>query len=255
MAMFPETWIQVCGPLVLRIDGRRCEHELRSRQLRELAAILIVNRRRTVSRDELVTLLWPEDIPAGAADNLNTLLSRLRKVCGHDRIAGRGALRLSLPDDAWIDVEVAERKLHEAESLVAQGNFLGAWAPARVALATTKRGFLPDVDTPWTDQWRRHVENMRLSAFEAMAESALGIGGAELGGAERAGRALIEAAPLRETGYRYLMEYFAARDDVASSLQVYDSLRIQLRDELGVAPSREAQQLHLRLLERTASPL
>src|SRR5205823_9128486 len=98
MSEFPETWIQVCGPLVLRVDGRRCEHELGSRQVRELAAFLVVNRRRTVSRDELAAVLWPEEAPAGAADSLNTLLSRIRRVCGHDRLAGRGALRLSLPD-------------------------------------------------------------------------------------------------------------------------------------------------------------
>jgi SARP family transcriptional regulator, regulator of embCAB operon len=255
MATFPETWIQVCGPLVTRLDGRRCEHELGSRQVRELAAFLIVNRRRTVARDELIAVLWPEDAPDGAADNLNTLLSRIRRTFGSEWLVGRSALRLSLPPDAWIDIEVAERKVHEAQSLVAQENFLGAWAPARIALSTTKRGFLPDISTPWTDQWRRYVENLRLDTLEAIAECALAIGGAELAAAERAGRQLIEAAPLRETGYRYLMEYFDARDDVASSLQVYDSLRVQLREELGVAPSPPAQELHRRLLGRSAPGL
>jgi SARP family transcriptional regulator, regulator of embCAB operon len=252
MTAFPDTWIQVCGPLIIRVDGRRCERELGSRQAREVAAFLIVNRRRTVPRDELMAVLWPEQLPAAAADSLNTLLSRLRRVCGPERVAGRGALRLHLPDDAWIDIEVAERTLHEAQSLAAQGNFLRAWAPARVALRAAARGFLPDIQAAWTDQWRRHVENMHLTALEVIAECALGIGGPELGAAERAGRRLIEAAPLRESGYRYLIEYFVARDDMASSLQVYDLLRVQLRDELGVAPSAAAQELHRRLLDRTA---
>jgi DNA-binding SARP family transcriptional activator len=251
MTPFPETWIQVCGPLVARIDGRRCEHQLGGRQVRELTAFLVVNRRRTVPRDELVAVLWPDDAPPGAADTLNTLLSRIRRAFGHERLTGRGALRLSLEPDAWIDIEVAERSVHQAQSLVAQGNFLRGWAPARIALHTTQRGFLPDANAPWTDYWRRYAENLRLDALEAIAACALGIGGPELGGAERAGRALIEAAPLRETGYRYLMEYFAARDDPSSSLQVYDQLRLQLRDELGVGPSRPAQELHRRLLERS----
>ena len=252
MTAFPDTWIQVCGPLIIRVDGRRCERELGSRQARELAAFLIVNRRRTVARDELIAVLWPEQRPATAADSLNTLLSRLRRVCGPERVVGRGALRLNLPADAWIDIEVAERTLYEAQSLAAQRNFLRAWGPARVALRPAARGFLPDIQASWTDQWRRHVDNMHLDALEVIAECALGIGGPELAAAERAGRTLIEAAPLRESGYRYLMEYFAAREDVASSLQVYESLRVQLRDELGVAPSAPAQQLHRRLLELTA---
>ena len=253
MTTFPDTWIQVCGPLIIRVGGRRCEHELGSRQVRELAAFLIVHRRRAVGRDELMAVLWPEEVPAGASDSLNTLLSRIRRVCGPDRLVGKSTLRLSLPDDAWIDIEVAERKLHESQSFVAQHNFLGAWAPARIALRVANRGFLPDSQAPWTDHWRRHVDNLQLGALEAIAEAGLGIGGPELGAAERAARALIEAAPLRETGYRYLMEYFAAREDIASSLQVYDSLRVQLREELGVAPSPPSQDLHRRLLDRAGT--
>jgi DNA-binding SARP family transcriptional activator len=110
------------------------------------------------------------------------------------------------------------------------------------------------VKAEWTEEWRRYVENLRLSALEAMAACGLGIGGPELGAAERAGRALIEAEPLRETGYRYLMEFFAAREDVASALQVYEMLRVRLRDALGVAPSRPTQDLHRRLLAGTATP-
>jgi SARP family transcriptional regulator, regulator of embCAB operon len=254
MSAFPDTWLQVCGPLVTQLNGRRCEDELGGRQARELVGLLVVNRRRTLSRDELIAALWADDATPGSAASLNTLLSRIRRVLGHERIVGRSALRLSLPPDAWIDIEVAERKVHEAESLVAQGDFLRAWAPARIALRTAKRGFLPDVKAEWTEEWRRYVENLRLGALEAMAACGLGIGGPELGSAERAGRALIEAEPLRETGYRHLMEFFAAREDVASALQVYDVLRVRLRDELRVAPSRPTQDLHRRLLAGAATP-
>jgi SARP family transcriptional regulator, regulator of embCAB operon len=254
MSTFPDTWIQVCGPLVMRLEGRRCEQELGGRQARALVAFLAVNRRRTVSRDELLAALWSEDAPTGASKALNTLLSRIRRALGHEQVVGRSALRLSLPPDAWIDIEVAERSVHEAESLAAQGNFLRAWAPARVALRITSRGFLPDTTAHWTDEWRRYVENLRLGALESMAACGLGIGGPELGSAERAGRALIEAEPLRETGYRYLMEFFAAREDAASALQVYEMLRVRLRDGLGVAPSQPTQDLHRRLLTGTATP-
>jgi hypothetical protein len=93
---------------------------------------------------------------------------------------GRSALRLNLAPEAWIDVEVAERSANEAESLAAQGNFLRAWAPARVALRITSRGFLPDLNADWTEEWRRHVENLRLGALESMAACGLGIGGPSL---------------------------------------------------------------------------
>jgi two-component SAPR family response regulator len=50
-------------------------------------------------------------------------------------------------------------------------------------------------------------------------------GPAELDSALRSGRALVALAPLRESGYRLLMEALAARGDTAEALVVYDLLR------------------------------
>jgi Bacterial transcriptional activator domain len=44
------------------------------------------------------------------------------------------------------------------------------------------------------------------------------------------------------------MEFFVAREDIASALQVYETLRVRLRDGLGVGPSQPMQDLHRRLL-------
>jgi SARP family transcriptional regulator, regulator of embCAB operon len=89
---------------------------------------------------------------------------------------------------------------------------------------------------------------VRLRALECAGTAGLHMGGTELATAERAGRALVEAAPFRESGYRLLMEALAARDNVAEALRVYDGLRVLLREELGVAPGQAAQDLHRRLL-------
>jgi DNA-binding SARP family transcriptional activator len=74
------------------------------------------------------------------------------------------------------------------------------------------------------------------------------MGGTETAAAERAGRALVETAPFRERGYRLLMEALAARGNAAEALRVYDELRLLLREELGVAPGADTQELHRRLL-------
>ena len=47
---------------------------------------------------------------------------------------------------------------------------------------------------------------------------------------------------------RLLMEALAARGNAAEALLVYDRLRTVLHGELGVAPSREVQEVHRRLL-------
>jgi DNA-binding SARP family transcriptional activator len=187
-------------------------------------------------------------LPDGAQATLSTLLSRVRRVVGAERLRGTSELRVALGSEAWIDLEVAERGVHEAESAIAQGAYQRAWAPARVALNAASRGFLPEVDAPWATERREHVDNVRLRALEAIAVVGLAIGGPEVAAAERAARALVAAAPYRESGYRLLMEYLAARGDVAEALRVYERLRTRLRDELGIAPSEAVAQLHRRLL-------
>ena len=234
----------------MRLGDARVENDLPGRQGRQIAAYLIVNRARTVTRDELIDALWWRDPPEGASGTLSTLLSRTRRVLGEERLRGKSELRLVLPPDAWVDLEVAARAVHVAESAVAQGDFRKAWAPARTALNAAKRGFLPGHDAPWIQERRDDVANLHVRALEAIAQAGLGLRGTELASVERAARSLISVAPFRETGYRYLMEYFAARGDAAEALQVYERLRTLLAEELGTAPSPALQELHGKLLGR-----
>lgn len=250
MASSEGTRIQLCGRLVARLDGRRIEDKLPGRQGRLLFAYLAASRARAVERDELTAALWPANPPEAAQAALAALLSKLRRVLGAERLQGKSSLRLVFPADAWVDLEAAGVGIHRAESAVALGEWTRAWAPARTALNVAARGFLPGAEAPWIEERRRWLEDVRLRALECVASAGLAMGGTELAAAERSGRALVELAPFRESGYRFLMEAMAARDNVAEALRVYDRLRRLLRDELGVAPGAAAQELHRRLLTR-----
>jgi DNA-binding SARP family transcriptional activator len=140
--------------------------------------------------------------------------------------------------------------VHRAESAVALGSWEEAWAPARTALYVANRGFLPGYEAPWIDERRRWLDDVRLRALECVGTAGLKMGGTELAAAERAGRSLVEAAPFRESGYRLLMEALAARDNTAEALRVFDTLRVLLREELGVAPGAATQAVHRRLLSQ-----
>jgi SARP family transcriptional regulator, regulator of embCAB operon len=233
--------IQLCGRLVVELDGRRVEERLPGRQGRLLFVFLAVNRLRPMTRDELVAALWPDGRDGGLAP----LLSKLRHVVP---LSGRGAVRLSLPADAWIDLEAAREAVHRAESAVALGDWAEAWAPARVAIHTGARGFLPGEDVPWADAVRRELEDLRVRALEAAAEAGLALGGAELAGAKRSARTLVELEPYRDSGYRFLMQALALEGNRAEALALYERLRTLLRDELGAAPAPETQALHRLLL-------
>lgn len=242
------TRIQLCGRLVARLGGCRLEEGFPGRQGRVLFAYLVLNRLRPAPRGELVEALWPRGAPAAAGSALAALLSRLRAVVGPCGLEGRAEVRLALEPGAWVDVEAAGEAIHRAESAVALGDWAGAWGPSRVALNVASRPLLPGADAPWLDDARRRLEDVRLRAFECIGASGLGLGGPELAAAERSARALVEAAPFRESGWRLLMESLAARGNVAEALLAHDRLRTLLRDELGIAPGHAVQELHRRLL-------
>ena len=243
------TRIQVCGRLVAVWEGERVEHRLPARQGRLLFAYLVVNRQRPRSRAALVDAVWPVEPPGTPESALNALLSKLRGVLGRDAIAGRAEPRLVLPAGAYVDLEAAAERLHEAESATSMRDWHRAWAPARAALHTSERGFLEGHDAPWIDDVRRSLEDIRLRALECVAEAGAGLGGPELAATERAGRALIEAAPFRESGYLHLMRALFVREEIAEAMLVYDRLRTNLRDELGISPSARVQELHAQLLQ------
>jgi DNA-binding SARP family transcriptional activator len=242
--------IQICGPLAVERDGQPLDAQLPGRQGRLLFTYLVANRHRQVTRDELAEALWREPDPVAIDARLNPLLSKLRRAFGAESVEGRSAVRLCLPD-AWVDVEAAIEAVHRAESSVAQRDWARAWGPALTALFVAERDFLPGEDGAWINEIRNQLTMVRLRALECYAAAGLGLGGTELAGAVRAGRQLIRLAPLRESGYRYLMQALAAQDNLAEAVTIYGQLSESLRDQLGVSPSPATRELHERLLAAT----
>ena len=248
------TRIQLCGRLVVELDGRRIERALPGGKGRVLFTYLVLNRDRRVNRDELLIAVYGEDASPDQHPSLSVLLSKLRSVIGQELLAGRSEIELALPRDAFVDVEAAREALHRAESHVAAGEWAEAWGPAGVAYHVGRRLLLQGEDRPWLEEWRRRLEDVHLRGLECFAEARLGLGGPTLPQAEDAARRLIELAPYRESGHRILMEAQERRGNVAEALLAYDRLRVLLRDELGVAPSAAVQSVHRRLLgEKTAT--
>jgi DNA-binding SARP family transcriptional activator len=242
--------IQLCGPLAVERDGERLEGRLPGRQGRLLFAYLVVNRHRPVPRDELAEALWREPDPDAIDARLNPLLSKLRRAFGPDSVDGRTTIRFCAAD-AWVDLEAAREAIHRAESAVAQREWIRAWGPVLTALFVSERDVLAGEDAEWIDEVRHEMTMVRLRALEAYAATSLGLGGTELASAIRAGRELARLAPLRESGYRYLMEALAAEGNLAEALHVYGELSDRLRDQLGVSPSPATRELYERLLAST----
>lgn len=241
------TRIQLCGQLVARIAGRRTESGLPGRQGRLAFTYLILNRHRVVTRGALVDALWPEEPPAAVDSALNAVLSKLRRVVEPGRLDGRGDVRLVL-SDAWVDVEAAAEAIHRAEAAAARESWAEVWGPGRVALHVVRRPLLPGESAPWVEERRRVHEEIEVRALECVGLAGLELGPHELESSVRSGRDLVRLAPHRESGCRLLMRALALQGNDAEALLVYESLRVRLREGLGVAPSALTQELYRTLL-------
>jgi DNA-binding SARP family transcriptional activator len=253
MSEWAKASIQLCGRFVADIDGCRIEDTLPGRRGRVVFAYLVLNRGRPSPRDELLMAGWGEDAPAAAGNALSVLLSKLRHSLDAGRLRGRTEIELVLPQATFVDVEAALEGAHRAESCIAEGRWAQAWGPAGIAYHVATRPFLPGLEAPWIDQWRRRLEEVRLRGLECFAAAGLGLGGPALAQAEERARMLTELAPYRETGHRMLMEALERRGNVAEALRAYERLRVLLREELGIAPSPTVQAVHRRLLLQSAN--
>jgi SARP family transcriptional regulator, regulator of embCAB operon len=240
--------VQLCGRLRVDIGARQVTPILRGRQGRALFAYLVLHRDRGVSRDELITAIWPITVPGDPAAALRTQLSHVRSALGDQALVGRSTIELRLPENAWIDLEAADRAIRVAGQALAAKDWRDAWIHAHITLNVAARPFLADFEAPWVTDVRHDLEELRLRARESVARAGIGIGGSELAGAERSARNLIREAPFRETGYVCLMEALAAAGNQAEALRVYDEVRVLLNGELGAAPGSALRSLHGRLL-------
>lgn len=241
--------VQLCGPFAFIVAGRAVHSTLPGRQARLLLAYLAAHRDRPIGRTQLLDALWPDGGGDSAAATLSVVLSKVRALIAPAEICGRGTLQLRLPAWAIVDVERAVAAVHQAESALAQHEWHRAWGPALTAQLTAGRGFLLEYDNAWVEPWRAQLDLVYQRALACYAEACLGIGGAELPGAERSARRLIERAPLSETGYRLLMQVLAERGDTTAALATYEQLRRAVRDELGVDPGPAIRRLHRQLLQ------
>ncbi|MDA0168287.1 AAA family ATPase [Solirubrobacter taibaiensis] len=228
----------------MELHGQRLEDSLRGRQGRLLFAYLAINRDRPVRRDELAEALWSgKGAPPAYESLLAPPLSRLRKALGAGVLEGRSELQLVLPEDTWIDWEVARTRVRE-----------GGWDAAREAVEIADRGLLPGLEAPWIDTKRQELADLRVEALEATAHAGALLGGAALPEAEQAARAAVQAHPYRESARAVLMEVLRARGNVNEALRVYEDIRVLLREELGSSPGAALVALHQALLRDDPAP-
>ncbi|HEY6795865.1 MAG TPA: BTAD domain-containing putative transcriptional regulator [Kineosporiaceae bacterium] len=229
-----------------------------------LFALLLINAGTVVSVPGIVGALWGTSSPPGAVSTLQSYVSRLRRnllADRSDRAVGRLLdLRHRTPgyvltvEPRHIDAGRCEAAVERGRRLANEGNLAAAESTLDAALAgwqgTPYHG-LEDYGFAQLESTR--LEQLRLRTLQAWADTCLALGASE----EVVWRldAEIRRHPLQEklAARLILAEYRSGR--AAQALVTYEGIRAHLASELGVAPSRELQDLHRSILRQEDSTL
>ena len=237
--------VRVLGPLELIVDGGLVA--LPGARQRALLAILALNANTVVSADRLVDELWGGEPPTSGPTALQVAISRLRKALGPagGRLETRPpgyVLRLR-PDE--LDVDAFTRLVDEGRELEpARGAEL-----LRDALALWRGDVLSDhAAEPFARVAAARLEELRLAALERRFELELELGWH----AEFVGElsALIVAHPLRERPRALLMLALYRSGRQAEALELYQSSRRILDEELGLEPGPTLRDLERAILRQ-----
>jgi WD40 repeat protein/DNA-binding SARP family transcriptional activator len=251
--------IVLAGRIVVQTgDATIDERVLPGRQPRLVFTMLVCERHRPVTRDELSDNLWPDRRPATWETALRGVVSRVRGFVVASGLgpgellqarAGTYQLRLEGVD---VDLDSAVTATRRASSALHADDAVRAARWANEAQAVLTRPLLAGIESPWLEARRRELTLELQRTLETLAQARLRLG--QYAQAVTASQAAITADPFREAAHRLLLRAHIAAGEPVAGLQAFEHLRTLLAEELGVDPSAEAQAMHLELLRMTATP-
>ncbi|MFI0895325.1 AfsR/SARP family transcriptional regulator [Streptomyces sp. NPDC020983] len=213
---------------------------------RALLAVLLLDAGRLVGTERLIDALYGEEPPAGAANALQSQVSRLRQVLPVPVEGHPAGYRLAVGPDQ-VDAHRFQRLSAQGREALLGGEPARAAEVLREALALWRGPALADVgDAPFAAAQVVRLEELRTGAVEDRVEADLALGRhrslvAELGAA-------VADHPLRERLRGQLMRALYRSGRPSEALEVYEDARRELAESLGADPGPELAAVHLAIL-------
>ncbi|GAA1928105.1 AfsR/SARP family transcriptional regulator [Streptantibioticus ferralitis] len=237
-----EMW---CGQERLGLSGRKRQTVL---------GALLLAHGESVSLNRLMDTVWEHRAPVTAAKQIRNVASDLRKI--HPEIAERLTLSgdgYRLAVDGWcLDARVFTERVARAREHRNEGRLAEALEEFRAALLLWRGPALAGLESPALRAQIAGLEEMRLAAMEERVELELAQGNHESVVGDLS--AWVAENRLRERLVAQLMLALYRSGAQARALTVYEETRRILKDELGVNPGVELQELHRRILQSEGRP-
>jgi SARP family transcriptional regulator, regulator of embCAB operon len=233
--------VYVLGPLTVESGTKLLrERDLPGNQARIVLAMLAVEHKRPLSRDEIADELWPSRLPSSWQTALRAIISKVRLSLTDAGVGpfaiqnAFGCYQLQL-GDGWLDLDAAADAAHDAEADLARGNAANAAANATVTCIICSRPFLPGAYGPWTLHQRDRIRDLHLRARQCLADARAAIG--DFARSAQAAEHALTLDPYREPLYQRLIRSRALSGDRIGAASVFMRYRRLVETELGIEPS------------------
>jgi LuxR family transcriptional regulator, maltose regulon positive regulatory protein len=237
---------------IWRGDQEVRDRDWRSSKARQLFQLLVTERGRALSRDQVIDVLWPEMEPDPASNNLRVTINRLSKALEPDRPEGAPpayliqqseTYSLNTESDLEIDAVVFTSAVEEGRQAHQRGQRPAAVAALRRAVGLYGGPYLPDC---LYEDWAT-VERERLALLfseGAMLLATMLLDDGQIHEAIGLSWRVLDQDRAYEESYRLLMRAHAALGERTSALRLYERCVTVLHDDLGVEPLPETIALH-----------
>ena len=236
---------RVLGPVEVRVDGGALA--LGGRKQRALLALLLLHANEPVSRDRLIEALWGDRPPPSVHQSIDSYVSRLRRVLGHDRLLRRSPGYTLVVEPGELDLARFEELVAAGREAAARGASAEAAETLDEALALWRGPALADLlYEPFAAEEAARLEERRLLALEQRIDADLATGrGREL---VPELEALVQDHPLRERLLAQLMLALYRAGRHGDALAVLQAARQRLAGELGLEPGPQLRELERSIL-------
>lgn len=252
--MLPVLKVYLLGGFRL-LDGETAVTAINTPRLQALLAYLMLHRHAPQPRQYLAFRFWPDSTEAQARTNLRYLIHQLRHALPQvDRFLQTSGGALHWRADAAFTLDVAdfEQAIAQADQAERAGDRADLRATLERAVALYRGDLLPGCYDEWLLPERERLQQMFLAGLEQLI--LLLETQRDYRPALRYAQRLLQADPLKEESYRYLMRLHALRGDRAGVVRIYKTCEVVLQQELAVEPSIETQNEYKQSLAMQVSP-
>ncbi|WP_370364106.1 tetratricopeptide repeat protein [Catenulispora sp. GP43] len=239
----------------MEVDDGRGPVAIGSAMHRALLAVLLFRANRPVSHGVLRTVLWDGAPPPTAAASLKNHVSKLRRLLGdeaRDRLRAVPSGYLLRVDEGELDADEFAALVRDSREARARQDWPEVSRASSAALRLWRGTPLDDAPVDAVHLDVRHLVETHREVLEWHFDAALRQGLHD--GLATQLSVLVTEHPLVETFHVQLMQVLYRGGRSADALDVYQQLRRNLVDQLGLEPSAEAQALQQQILDTSAQP-